>query len=172
MQLLVIRHGVAEDKDAFARTGEDDSLRPLTASGKREMRFVAKGLKAAAPKIAVLASSRLVRAQQTAAIVADEYGIDDVVALDALAPETPPSALLEWLRDVDNQADAREVVAVVGHEPHLSSVVSWLMTGETESHVALKKGGACRVDFDTRPTAGRGELRWLMTAEHLRRLGR
>jgi phosphohistidine phosphatase len=168
----VIRHGVAEDKEAFARTGKDDSLRPLTASGKREMRLVVKGLKVAAPRIAVLASSRLVRARQTAAIVAEEYRIDDVVELDALAPDSSPNALLEWLRDVDRQVDARDAVAIVGHEPHLSSVVTWLMSGQNESRVALKKGGVCRLDFDARPTAGHGELQWLMTPEHLRRLGR
>ncbi|HEY2025527.1 MAG TPA: phosphohistidine phosphatase SixA [Gemmatimonadaceae bacterium] len=170
MQLLVIRHGAAEDKDAFARTGQDDGLRPLTKSGKREMRLVARGLKVVAPRIAVLASSRLVRAQQTAAIVAEEYGIGDIEEIDALAPDAPRNELLEWLREIDKRADTGDAIAIVGHEPHLSSVVTWLMTGQTESRIVLKKGGACRLDFAGRPTAGRGKLRWLMGPDELRRM--
>ncbi|MDB4881500.1 MAG: putative phosphohistidine phosphatase, SixA [Gemmatimonadetes bacterium] len=171
MQLLVIRHGIAEDQEAFARTGKDDSLRPLTKSGKREMRFVATGLKRVAPKMAVLASSRLVRAQQTAAIIAAEYSIDDVTELDALAPDARPTALLKWLRALDEELYASGPVAVVGHEPHLSGLVTWLLTGQTESRLVLKKGGACRVDFAARPAAGKGELRWLMTPAQLRLIG-
>lgn len=40
MQLLVIRHGIAEEADAFAATGKDDSRRPLTKAGKRKMKEV------------------------------------------------------------------------------------------------------------------------------------
>lgn len=171
MQLLVIRHGIAEDRDAFARTGQDDSLRPLTKAGKREMVLVAKGLNVAAPEIAALASSKLVRAQQTAAIIAEEYGIDDIAELDALAPDARPNALLKWLRELDDSGDVRGPVAVAGHEPHLGTLVTWLLAGQTESRVVLKKGGACRLDFASRPAAGGAELRWLMTPVLLRRLG-
>lgn len=170
MQLLVIRHAVAEDREVFARTGQDDDLRPLTAEGKREMERVAKGLTFAASEIAILASSKLVRAQQTAAIVAKAYGIQRIVELDALAPDASPKALLEWLRGIHDKDEPRGAVAIVGHEPHLSEVAAWLLTGE-KARIALKKGGACRLDFDSRPAAGRAELRWLMTPSLLRRLG-
>lgn len=43
MKLLVIRHGIAMDKDEFARTGQSDDLRPLTAEGMSEMNRVAEG---------------------------------------------------------------------------------------------------------------------------------
>ena len=167
MQLLVIRHGIAEDKDTFARSGKDDSQRPLTAEGEREMALVAKGLKATAREIDVLASSPLVRARQTAAIVAGAYRIQRIEEIDALAPDAEPDALLPWLR---GRGD-REVVAVVGHEPHLGRLVAWLLTGQTEMSVVLKKGGACRVDFASRPACGEGELRWLMTSAQLQRIG-
>ena len=167
MQLLVIRHGFAGDKEEFARTGKDDSLRPLTAEGKREMALVAKGLKAAAREIDVLASSPLVRAHQTAAIVAEAYRIEHVEEVDALAPDAPPENLVRWLRTRGND----EVVAVVGHEPHLGVLVTWLLSGELETRVVLKKGGACRVDCASPPARGGGVLRWLMTPVQLRALG-
>lgn len=167
MQLLVIRHGLAGDKEEFARTGMDDSLRPLTAEGKREMVLVAKGLKVAARDIDVLASSPLVRAKQTAAIVAEAYRIEHVEEVDALAPDAPPEKVLRWLRARGND----EVVAVVGHEPQLGVLVTWLLSGQRETRIVLKKGGACRVDFASSPAAGRGVLRWLMTPVQLRALG-
>lgn len=34
MQLVLIRHGVAQDREAFAAAGQDDALRPLTRQGR------------------------------------------------------------------------------------------------------------------------------------------
>ncbi len=77
MRLLVIRHGPAGDRDEFAKTGKDDSERPLTTDGKAKMRRAARGLRALVPHIDVLASSSHVRAHQTARIVAGAYpGLD------------------------------------------------------------------------------------------------
>jgi phosphohistidine phosphatase len=62
------------------------------------------------------------------------------------------------------------VVAVVGHEPHLGTLVTWLLTGVAEPRVPLRKGGACLVDFTRRPGRGGGTLRWSLTPSMLRRM--
>ena len=85
MKLLVIRHGPAGDREAWATEGRDDRLRPLTPDGKKEMRQVAKGLRTLIPGIDLIATSPLVRAAQTAEIVAKQYATESV-ALEALAP--------------------------------------------------------------------------------------
>ena len=54
MELLVIRHGAAMDKDEFARTGKSDELRPLTSAGMEEMKEIAKGLRELVKKIDLL----------------------------------------------------------------------------------------------------------------------
>src|SRR4051812_3600232 len=74
MRLLLIRHGIAEDREAFAKKGEDDFLRPLTPAGKRKMKEGAKGLRKLFPKLDLIATSPLKRAVQTATIVYDAYG--------------------------------------------------------------------------------------------------
>src|SRR5258708_2037922 len=43
MKLLIIRHAIAEDREDFARTGKDDSLRPITDEGKKKMKQRAGG---------------------------------------------------------------------------------------------------------------------------------
>jgi len=44
MQLLVIRHAIAMEREEYARTGRPDSDRPLTDTGRRRMRKNARGL--------------------------------------------------------------------------------------------------------------------------------
>ena len=64
MQLLVIRHAIAVEREDFARTGKDDRLRPLTDEGRKKMKQGAKGLRQLAPRIDLLATSPLTRAHR------------------------------------------------------------------------------------------------------------
>jgi phosphohistidine phosphatase len=168
MDLLVIRHGIAEDRDAFASTGREDSARPLTAAGRAKMRRGVAGLHRVVPRIEVLASSPYARAMQTARLVAGGYGLGDIETVEALVPDARLEQFVSWLEPLSGA----EVVAVVGHEPHLSALVTWLIAGKEESRVELKKGGACLLAFEGRAEAGSGVLQWLMTARQLRTIGR
>ena len=81
MQVLVVRHAIAEQREEFARTGKDDSQRPLTHDGRRKMRRGAVGLRAVVPAIDVLATSPLLRAVQTAEILAAVYNGRNMVTV-------------------------------------------------------------------------------------------
>jgi len=169
VQLLIVRHAVAEDREEFARTGRDDGERPLTRSGRRRMERGASGLRRVVPRIDVLATSPLVRAAQTAAIVARAYDGATRETVNELLPSGRYKDFLRWLRA---RHDAR-VVAAVGHEPYLSGLVTLLLTGKNDAPVIeLKKGAACLLDFagDVRP--GKAVLRWALTPGQLRRLRR
>ena len=169
MELLVVRHAIAEEREDFAETGEDDARRPLTAEGRRKFEEGARGLREVAGEIDLLATSFLDRATQTADILEGAWdGKLRTVRLRELAPDADPAALLRWLR---RQARRRRV-AVVGHEPHLSTFVAHALTARREDLVELKKGGACLLDLGRSPEAGRARLRWLLTAAQLRRLAR
>src|SRR5690349_23208472 len=73
MNLLVIRHAIAEDKENFAATGRSDDQRPLTDAGRTKMRRGTQGLRTLIGKVAMLASSPLVRARETAEIRSEEH---------------------------------------------------------------------------------------------------
>ena len=167
MRLLVIRHGIAEEQETFARTGQPDTERPLTKEGRRKMAEVALGLHTLVPELDRIASSPLVRAQQTAEIVAKAYGMDAVETTDALVPLAKPALLARWAVPYAGSY----VVAVVGHEPHLSTLVTWLLCGEDDSRIELKKGGACLLTCEGGPSRAGGVLLWLHTPASLRRLG-
>lgn len=167
MDLLVIRHAPAEDRERFARSGRPDDARPLTDRGRMKMARAAGGLAAVLPAIDVLATSPFTRAVETAQIVAKRY--------DGLAPETlgtlasggQRTNLLPWLRKRRGAA----VVAVVGHAPDLDELAAWLLTGDPEPRFQLKKGGACLLRFEGAPDPGAATLRWLLTPALLRALG-
>jgi phosphohistidine phosphatase len=165
MRLLVIRHAIAGDREAFAATGRDDASRPLTNGGKRKMRRAARGLRCLVPRIDALVASPLVRAQETAEIVRDVYAMDRV---DTAAELEPERALDEVTAGLARFED--EVVAIVGHEPQLSRLITYLLAGVDRSGVQLKKGGACLLEFDDRPRANAGELLWLVRPSILRDL--
>ncbi len=166
MELLVVRHAIAEEREDWARTGLDDGERPLTREGRRKMRLGAGGLRELVHSIDVLASSPLTRAWQTAEIVSRAYGGIDIARVDALSPDLPPDELLPWLREQREQAH----VAVVGHEPHLSSLVTWLLTGTPGHLIELKKGAACLLELHGTPREGVATLLWALTPGQLRRL--
>jgi phosphohistidine phosphatase len=168
MQLLVIRHAAAEDKEEWARSGKSDDERPLTADGARDMAKTAKGLRTIVSEVDLIATSPLVRARQTADIVASALVVDGVEVTDVLIPETPLSALVTWLVS----RDQHETVVVVGHEPHLGILVTWLLSGVEQPRVEMKKGAACLIEFDGKPAKGTGLLRWSIPPGLLRRLGK
>lgn len=167
MRLLVIRHGPAGDPAEWEAEGRDDRLRPLTPDGKKEMRRVAKGLAELVSEIEILASSPLVRAMQTAEIVGDEYRCKPVT-LEALAPGNDPDQVVQWLR----QRHSAGTVAVVGHEPDLSTLVCYLLAGGRSSFLTLKKSGVCLLELTDTLGPGSATLEWLLIPRVLRRLAK
>ncbi|MCC6317071.1 MAG: phosphohistidine phosphatase SixA [Gemmatimonadaceae bacterium] len=167
MQLLVVRHAIAEERADFARRSATDEERPLTDKGREKMKRSARGLRRVLPSISRLACSPLTRSTQTAAILAEEYQLSRTWEIDELRPSRPIRDFLPWLASHDEH----EIVAIVGHEPYLGSLVTWLMTGMEDPAVAFKKGGALLLDFPGQVTSGAATLVWAMAPAQLRRLG-
>ncbi|BAU46973.1 phosphohistidine phosphatase [Sulfurifustis variabilis] len=167
MRLLIVRHAKAEEREIHAATGAPDAERPLTEAGRKSARKIGRALKDILPRIDVLASSPFVRAHETARLIAREYRRLDVVALPALTPGVSGKTVLAWLQEQAEDA----TVAMVGHEPDLGRLGSWLLTGRDQAFLTIKKGGACLLDFPEAPSPGHGQLAWLLAPAQLRRLG-
>lgn len=163
MKLLLVRHAIAEDAEAFA--GGSDAQRPLTEVGRKKMRKGANRLRSQLRQIDVLACSPLVRARETADIIARAYGDIPIVERPELDYSYPPEAVLEWLA----QCPADTVVAV-GHEPQLGLLSGLLLGDGPRTVVAYRKGGAALFEFPGRAAAGRGVLHWALTPSQLRSL--
>lgn len=161
MQLHLVRHAIAADRSA----GEPDDSRPLTREGKRRFRRGAQGLATLDVRYDLVVHSPLLRAVETAELMADlaeELRVDDQLA------RPPARALFTWLCELRNR-DA-ERIALVGHQPWLSELGAWLCTGSTDpaSAMPLKKGGVLWLEGE--PTPGGMDLRAALPPAVLRAL--
>lgn len=161
MDIILMRHGRSAPRGSHE--GPDDE-RPLTRDGSRRVKQALPGLRQAVPHIDRVVTSPLLRARQTAELVAEGCSVP-MKELATLAPGGDPLAITHWLA---RQSD--EVLVLVGHEPDLGHLASWYLTGSTVSFLPMKKGAICMIHFDGKPAAAQGELRLLLTAGQLRRM--
>lgn len=168
MRLLIVRHGLAEERAAWAARGGSEADRPLTAEGRRRLRAAARGLADELPDLTLVATSPLARAAESARLLAAAWPRANLVELPALAPGGDAEAVLDWLA---TQRRKRSL-ALVGHEPDLSLLASSLLGATAGAALRLKKGGAALLDLGGRVTVGRAELLWLLTGGQACRLAR
>lgn len=167
MELLLVRHGRAEDRLQFARSGLDDAERPLTAEGRKRTKIAVRGLRRLLPTLQSVVSSPLLRACQTADYLCSSYDLPRQLRPE-LAPDGDRQALLDWLAAQPNQTP----IALVGHEPDLGRFAGWLLAGATAPpFLLLKKGACCLIEMPAPIAPGSGRLRWLLSAQQLRRIG-
>ena len=154
-QLFLIRHGIAEERgDAWP----DDNKRPLSEDGIERFQKSARGLARLDVWIDVVLTSPLVRARQTADIVASAFDPrPSIITIESLAPGGSYASLL-----TDLEKHGRKTrIALVGHEPGIGELGARLI-GSRHSF-EFKKGAVCRIDVDEIPPVGPGDLRWFLT---------
>jgi phosphohistidine phosphatase len=167
MQIYLMRHGIAVTADAANASSDEE--RPLTPKGTKRTRQAVKGLTRLGPSIDKVLSSPLLRARQTADIVAEGLRLkDSVEQIPELAPGGDLAELLHRLATYKERAG----VLLVGHQPSLGNVASLLLSGSKELQIDLKKSGICCITVDVFPAAGNGILKWMLAPKQLRNLAR
>lgn len=160
MKLFFLRHGIAED----AHGTLTDYDRALTDEGRTQLATIAQALLRLGIKPELILTSPLVRARQTAEIVAPVLGSPVTVA-----DELQTGCILEDLQRL-LQHHQHETIMLVGHEPDFSSMAARLINAD-ERGIVLKKAGLIRVEIQGRPQAGRGTLSALLTPKMLTMIG-
>jgi phosphohistidine phosphatase len=166
VDLYLVRHAIAEPRD-YTRW-PDDSARPLSRSGSESFQSAARGLRRLGVQVEAVLSSSYARAWRTAEILAEEAGWPPPELSAELEPPATAQACAESI------GRRREpVLALVGHQPNLSELASFLLTGEVDAaQVEFKKGGVMCLRFQGAPASGTGLLRWSAGPKLLRQLGR
>jgi phosphohistidine phosphatase len=166
MNLYIIRHAIAVEEGLPEY--EEDSQRPLTDKGKKKMRLIAKGLRALGADFDLILSSPYARTQETAEILADVFKVkQDIAYTENLIPMGDPDLLIAEMNEKYN-ADS---IALVGHEPHLTALISLLVSDNADIDMTLKKGGVCRLSTDDLHHTRKATLEWLLTPGILVELG-
>lgn len=167
MEAIIVRHADAGKADP--RKYPDDALRPLSDEGEKEMARVARGMLRLGIEIDQIFDSGYERARQTSACICEAYNIDParIRMLKALTPDAAPAktaAELRAMRDLGR-------VALVGHMPQLGGLIGYLVAGNTELALELKKGAVCLLEVD-RWSAGGATITALLPPKALRKLAK
>jgi phosphohistidine phosphatase len=151
MHLWLVRHATAVERDEF---DGPDTERPLTDKGRRRFADFCDWLARQSTMPQVVVTSPLVRAAETAAVLVKASGLrrSSVISSDLLSPGVELPRLL----DLTSQHSV-DVVALVGHEPDMSRMLSQLVGG---GEFAFGKGFIAAVEFASNPAIGAGRLRW------------
>jgi phosphohistidine phosphatase len=152
MQLLLLRHGKAEDRNAVT---PDDFLRTLEEKGHEQARNAARLLSASGMLPDIVLCSPLIRARETAESFTKAANMPGPVIQSWLAcgmnPETALSELCGF-------SDFKRVM-IVGHEPDFSQLVQFLLGSNADS-VEIRKGSLTCVEV--LPPSRNATLRFLI----------
>jgi phosphohistidine phosphatase len=162
-ELYLVRHAIAAER---GDEWPDDDKRPLTERGISRFKECVNGLEALDVELDEIFTSPLLRARQTAELLAAGVrGKPAVKVLDALSPGHAPGTVLANLA----KAAKRRRIALVGHEPGLGELAAHLIGAGRA--LPFKKGGACRIDVESLTSRRAGALTWFVTPKVLRELG-
>jgi phosphohistidine phosphatase len=157
-----LRHGIAVEPDEWSGRDFD---RPLTPEGIERMEREARAIADLSLELDVIVTSPLLRARQTAEIVASQLRLRDDIVEDArLAGGFDARRLSEILA----QHDKVEALMLVGHEPTMSATIGRSIG---DASIELKKAALAGVAFAD-SSATRGTLICLIPPKVLSRLGR
>ena len=155
MNLYLMRH--AHGLDVGEAGIKRDRDRPLSRKGSEIARDVARFLSSHGVKLELIATSPLLRARQTAEIMAREQGGIPLDICPGMAPSELTDDMIHWLHHCPFDS-----VMLVGHMPDLSDLASLLICKQPPAGLAFKKAAVCRIAFDHRPATGHGTLEWLL----------
>jgi len=163
VDLYLVRHAIAFDADPTQ--WPDDSLRPLTPEGEKRFRRAAMGLREIVPSVDVVLSSPWARAWRTAELLEKDSKWPAPVSCEALESGRAPAEVLQALQPYASSG----CVALVGHEPSLHELASYLLTADTY-HVQLefRKGAVAALQLDEAMRPGAARLLWLAQPKLLR----
>ena len=166
MQLYIVRHGIAIDREDPKCPGEAE--RYLTEEGVEKTKQVAKGVAALGVTGDLLITSPYVRAVQTAEIFAEalDYPKQKIRRNEMLLPGSEPTLLF---RELAREKQASSVF-VFGHAPHLDGLIAAAL-GSKKHLTSMKKAGVALIDLK-RISPPMGTLAWLATPKILRRAGK
>ena len=163
IELFLVRHGVAAERGPEY---PDDRLRPLTPAGVKRFASSVPGLIELGVVVDFVLTSPLVRARDTATLLAAGLKPKPAIAeVEELAPGGRPQTVIETIK---LHANRHRRLALVGHEPDLGELAARLLGAR--GTIQFKKGGVCAIDVDGAIPGGPGTLRWLLTPRALRAL--
>jgi len=163
MRVYLVRHAIATPRELSGVL--EDRSRELTPLGIRRMRRQTAALARLNVVIDEVWTSPYVRATQTAAILSE--GLALATSPRVVKELAPGGDLLQLLQKLARHTH-RTGIALIGHEPDLGILGTYLVTGTRHEAIEFKKGGVACVKIDDFKSPLRGRLCWLLTPKQMR----
>lgn len=123
MELYLIQHALSKSK-------EEDPQRGLTVKGGEDVKKIARFFSQLNPKIDLIMHSGKKRAEQTARIISDNLGLNNVLKEESnLAPNDDVNILFNQLK-----TDQKNLI-IVGHLPYLTKLSSVLLGNDEDKKI-------------------------------------
>lgn len=152
MKLVLVRHAAAVD-----RTSEiSEESRYLTPEGRVFFRKTARTMLKNSVDPALILTSPLIRAVQTADILAETLSCCSPLVL---RNELQPGFGMQELARLLGEYHSAGELVLVGHEPDLSTIIAFLM--QISGWFSLKKGAAVKLKIDPANLPLSTEFKWL-----------
>jgi phosphohistidine phosphatase len=159
MNLYFLRHGIAVEGDEFDYA--NDAARRLTPKGRKQLHTIAAAMRAMDLRFDKILSSPLVRAQQTAEIIAAELKLE--LRMEFTDELKPGASAKKLIHQINELKPGPENILLVGHEPDFSELISLLVTGHAGGGFALKKSGLAKLEIEKLRAGKCAILAWLLT---------
>jgi len=152
MKLYLVQHGEAVSE-------AEDPERPLTAQGREDVARIAAFARLAGVEIEQIRHSGKRRAEETAALLAEQLApAGGVVSAAGLAPKDDVRPLADRLN-----RESRPLM-LVGHRPFLDRLAGLLVAGDSaRTVVQFQKGGI--VCLERQPEGASWAVAWAVTPE-------
>ncbi len=161
MDIYFLRHASAGD--STLNPAKDDE-RALDKLGIEQSHNVGLALAAMKVTFDAILSSPLLRAQQTAKIVAEEIGHEDKIITE---PALVPGGSYEQFENILSRHSGKDAILVVGHNPSMTELLNQLLIGEdAPDAVEVKKASIAKVEKN----GNQAMLKWCLPPKVLRAL--
>lgn len=160
MNIYLLRHGKAEDAG-----DKPDDQRKLTDEGAELIKKSLPGIKERVGTLDYMFTSPMLRAVETAFIVADYFKCRNFLeGTDLLARPDCDAPMLKKI----NALIGKENIMCVGHIPLLVDFARFMIPEGDETPIEIKKGGLVRLQFKGFILPHTGRLKWIATPKELR----
>lgn len=158
--LYLLRHAKSSWKDSDLQ----DFDRPLSGRGREAAPLVGKLIRKRKLRVDLVLCSPAERARQTAALVKESAGLAAGLLYDERIYEADAARLLEV---VSQAAEAVGTLLLVGHNPGLEELLTFLTGEERRLPTAALACVALDVEKWGKARAGAGRLEWLVRPKDL-----
>ncbi len=158
------------DREEWQKQSKNDEERPLTEEGIEEFTKVAKNIPVIVSHLNAIYTSPAKRTVQTAAIVQKSFPDIKVTETSSLLQGTSWKDVQTFL--IKQEWNKEQIIAIVGHENHLSNILGNLIGSSNDEAIRFKKGGIALIDLGLMEGKVSGKLTWFMPPKVVMKFGR